>query len=263
LNQAAGRHPVPVGAEILEVLGIARQVSEWTGGKFDVTFAAMAGLWKFDYQDREAAVPAPDAIDERLGLIDYRDLLLDERAGTAFLRREGMSAGLGGIGKGYAVDRAADMLRERGFNDFMIQFGGDLYVAGRRGDLPWRIGIRDPRGPGDRIFAAMDLAEGTFSTSGDYERFFILDGRRYHHLIDPASGFPAEGARSVTIVTGRAAFADGLSTGVFILGPEAGMAVIERLPGVEGIIVSAQNEVLVSSGLEGRLTLLERPTDAP
>ena len=188
---------------------------------------------------------------------------MDERAGTAFLRREGMMVNLGGIGKGYAVDRARDILRQRGFHDFMIQFGGDMYVAGRMGDHSWRLGIQDPRGPADRIFAAIELSETTFSTSGDYARFFIKDGRRYHHILDPATGEPATGCRSVTIVTASATVADALSTGVFVLGPDAGMALIERLPDVEGVIVSAKNEVLVSSGLKGRLAVLTSPTDAP
>jgi thiamine biosynthesis lipoprotein len=138
-----------------------------------------------------------------------------------------------------------------------------MYVAGRSGDRLWRLAIQDPRGPHDRIFAAVDLTDSTFSTSGDYERFFIKDGRRYHHILDPATGEPAQGCRSVTIVAKSASVADGLSTGVFILGPEAGMALIERLPEVEGVIVSADNKVLVSSGLAGRLTLLSAPTDAP
>src|SRR5262249_10863202 len=158
-----------------------------------------------------------------------------------------------GIGKGYAVDRARDILRECGFRDFMIQFGGDLYAAGNSRDHPWRLGIQDPRGPSDRIFATMDVSESTFSTSGDYARSFIKDGRRYHHILDPATGEPATGCRSVTIVTSSATVADGLSTGVFILGPEAGMALIEKLPDVEGVIVSSKNEVLVSSGLKDRL----------
>ena len=262
LNAAAGKGPVPVGAEVLRVLGIARQVSEWTGGKFDVTFGVMSGIWNFDYQNRDDAIPDPDEVARRLRLINYRDLNLDEQTGTAFLSREGMLASLGGIGKGYAVDQAADILRRKGFNDFMIQFGGDLYVGGQRGDRQWRLGIRDPRGPADSIFAAVDLRDSTFSTSGDYERFFVKDGRRYHHILDPATGEPAQGSRSVTIATGSAAIADGLSTGVFILGPEAGMALIERLPGVEGVIVTADNEVLVSSGLDGRLIMLAPPTDA-
>ena len=145
----------------------------------------------------------------------------------------------------------------------MIQAGGDMYVAGKRGDRPWRLGIRDPRGPADKSFAALDLTDGTFSTSGDYERFFMKDGRRYHHILDLSAGAPARGCRSVTLVTDRAVIADALAKGVFILGPDAGMALIERTPGVQGVIVSAKNEVLISSGLRGRLMLLAPPTDAP
>ena len=145
----------------------------------------------------------------------------------------------------------------------MIQSGGDLYVAGRRGDRPWRAGIQDPRGPADSIFAAMELTDSAFSTSGDYERSFIKDGRRYHHIIDPDLGEPARGCRSVTIVAREGAVADALSTGVFVMGPQAGMALVERLPDVEAVIVTDRNEVLVSSGLKDRLTILAQPTDAP
>jgi thiamine biosynthesis lipoprotein len=263
LNAAAGEQPVPVSPEVREVLLIAHQVSEWTGGKFDVTFGALSGLWKFDYQDKDGTIPDRKEVLRRLLLINYRDLDVDDRAGTAFLRRKGMRANLGGIGKGYAVDRAVAILRGRGLRDFMIQAGGDMYVAGLRGARPWRLGIRDPRGPADRSFAVLDLSDGTFSTSGDYERFFIKDGRRYHHILDLAVGEPARGCRSVTLVTDRAVIADALAKGVFILGPEAGMALIERVPGVEGVIVSARNEVLISPGLKNRVILLALPTDAP
>jgi thiamine biosynthesis lipoprotein len=174
-----------------------------------------------------------------------------------------MRVNLGGIGKGYAVDRAVTILRRRGLAGFMIQAGGDMFVSGWRGDRPWRVGIRDPRGPADKSFAALDLTDGTFSTSGDYERFFMKDGRRYHHILDLSIGEPARACRSVTLVTDRAVIADALAKGVFILGPDRGMALIEKLPQVEGVIVSAKNEVSISSGLRGRLTLLAPPTDAP
>lgn len=262
LNDAAGHHPVLVSPEVIEVLVTARQVSEWTDGKFDVTFGALSGLWKFDH-DQDNRIPDPRAVAARLPLIDYRALTIDEHARTAFLTRKGMRAHLGGIGKGYAIDRGIAILRSRGLRDFMIQSGGDMYVSGRRGDRPWRVGIRDPRGPEDRIFAALDLTDGTFSTSGDYERFFMRDGRRYHHILDPDLGEPARRSRSVTIVASRAVIADALSTGVFILGGRAGMALIERLPEVEGVIVTDRNEVLVSSGLRSRLMILAQPTDAP
>jgi FAD:protein FMN transferase len=263
LNSAAGKHSVPVGIELRDLLRTAHQISDWTGGKFDVTFGAMSGLWKFDYQNEDDTLPDSGEVARRRKLINYHDLIVDEDTGTVFLRREGMVANLGGIGKGYAVDRARDILREKGFRDFLIQFGGDIYASGRSGDRTWRLGIQDPRIPENHIFAAMDLSDSTFSTSGDYERYFIKDGRRYHHIIDPATGEPSIGCRSVTIVTGSATIADGLSTGVFVMGPEAGMALIERLPDVEGVIVSSKNEVLVSSGLKSRLTILAQPTDAP
>ena len=263
LNDAAGKQPVKINAELLGLLQTAHQVSDWTGGKFDVTFGVMSGLWKFDYQNEDDSIPDPAEVARRRTLINFHDLILDQNNGTAFLRREDMVVNLGGIGKGYAVDRARDILRASGFHDFMIQFGGDMYVSGKQGDRLWRLGIQDPRGEPGRIFAAMDLSDSTFSTSGDYERFFIKNGRRYHHIIDPATGEPSLGCRSVTIVGGSATIADGLSTGVFIMGPEAGMALIERLPDVEGVIVSSRNEVLVSSGLKDRLTILATPADAP
>jgi thiamine biosynthesis lipoprotein len=263
LNGAAGERAVPVSPETREVLHIANEISEQTDGTFDVTFAALSGLWKFDYQDKDNSIPDRKEIERRLPLVNYRDVVVDDSAGTVMLRRRGMRVNLGGIGKGYAVDRAVDIMRRSGLRDFMIQAGGDMYVAGTRGDRPWRLGIRDPRGPADKIFASLDLTDGTFSTSGDYERFFMKNGVRYHHIIDLRVGEPARLCRSVTLVTDRAVIADALAKGVFILGPEEGMALIERTPGVQGVIVSAKNEVSISSGLRKRLILLAPPTDAP
>jgi len=262
LNAAAGDRPVAVAPEVREVLLIARQVSDWTDGRFDVTFGALSDLWKFDH-DQDNTIPDPDEVRRRLPLVDYHLLDVDERAGTAFLRKKGMRVHLGGIGKGYAVDRASLLLRRRGLRNFMIQAGGDLYVSGFKNDQPWRLGIRDPRGPATRSFAVLDLANGTFSTSGDYERFFMKDGVRYHHILDLQRGEPARLCRSVTMVTDRAVIADALAKGVFILGPKEGMALIERLHGVEGVIVGADNRVVVSKGLKGRLQILSQPTDAP
>ncbi|HEY6508555.1 MAG TPA: FAD:protein FMN transferase [Vicinamibacterales bacterium] len=262
LNAAAGRQAVAISPDTVEVLRQAIEVSEWTNGKFDVTFGALSDVWKFDH-DQDNRIPTPSEIAARLPLIDYRAIVLDQKAGTAFLRRVGVRVHLGGIGKGYAVDRAVAILRSRGLRDFMVQTGGDLYVAGERGDRPWRLGVRDPRGPVEQSFATLDLSDSTFSTSGDYERFFLKGGVRYHHLLDPDLGEPARLARSVTIVSPRATQADALSTGVFILGPEEGMALIERLPDVEGVIVTARNETLISSGLRSRLRVIAPLTDSP
>jgi thiamine biosynthesis lipoprotein len=261
LNDAAGVRPVAVSPETREVLHAARRASESTAGKFDITFGGLADVWKFDH-DQDNRVPTADEIRARLPLVDFTAVQVDDGAGTAFIARPGVRIHLGGIGKGYAVDRGAAILRAAGVRDFLIQAGGDLYASGRRGDRAWRAAIADPRATATS-FAAMDLANETFSTSGDYERFFIKDGRRYHHILDPDLGEPARGCRSVTIVTSSAVAADGLSTAVFILGPEAGLALIERLEGVEGVIVSDRNEVLISSGLKNRLVLQRSPTDAP
>ena len=262
INQAAGVEPVEVSADMLEVLEEARQISEWTGGKFDVTFGALSGLWRFDH-DQDNVVPDMIEVRRRLSLIDYRAVRVDRASRTVFVERRGMSIHLGGICKGFAIDRSAGILRRRGIHNFMIQNGGDLYVAGLNNGKPWRLGIQDPRGQAGQVFAELDLSNGTLSTSGDYERAFVKDGRRYHHILDPSSGEPARGARSVTIVASRGTIADGLSTGVFILGARAGMALVEHVPDVEAVIVSDRNEVLISSGLEGRVRIVAPPTDAP
>jgi len=262
INAAAGKAPVVVSLDTIEVLQLAIEAGDRTGGKFDVTFGALSGLWKFDH-DQDNSLPDPAAIRRLLSLIDYQQLVVDRAAHTAFLRRAGMRLHLGGIGKGFAIDRAAEILRAHGLRDFMIQAGGDLYVAGRRGDRPWRVAIRDPRGPADRLIAALDLTDGTFSTSGDYERFFMHNGVRYHHILDPDTGQPARGLRSVTVVAGRAVDAATLSTGIFVMGAEKGMALVERLPDIAAVLVTDRNEVLVSSRLRDRLIRLAETTDAP
>ena len=262
LNAAAGDRPVALQPDVIEVLTIARQVSEWTDGTFAVTFGALSDLWRFDH-DQDNTIPDPALVRQRLALTDYRGLEIDARAGTAFLRRKGMRVHLGGIGKGYAVDRAAALFRSRGLKDFMIQAGGDLYVAGVKDGRPWRLGIRDPRGPADRSFAALDLSDGTFSTSGDYERFFMKDGRRYHHILDLRSRrtrapVPERHARDRSGSARRCA-----GQGRVHPRTRPGDGAHRELPGVEGVIVSAANDVLVSSGLKGKLMLVAPPTDAP
>jgi thiamine biosynthesis lipoprotein len=259
LNAAAGRHPVGIHADTREVLQLGRQVGDWTGGKFDITFAALSGLWKFDH-DQDNRIPDPRAVAERLPLVDYRAVEIDPLQKTAFIARPGVQVHLGGIGKGFAVDRGVRLLRSRGLTNFLIQSGGDMFAGGRRGDRPWRVAIRDPRGDGN--FASIDLEDAAISTSSDAERYFIQDGRRYHHILDPDTGQPARLNRSVTIFAQRSYLADGLATGVFVLGPDKGMELIQRFD-VEGVIVSATNDVLVSPGLRGRLALLAPPHDAP
>jgi thiamine biosynthesis lipoprotein len=262
INAAAGIEPVEVAAEVRDVLRQAKQISEWTEGTFDVTFGALTDVWKFDH-DQDNTVPSAAAIRARLPLIDYRQIEIDDRAGTVFLKRRGMKIHLGGIGKGYAVERAIRIMRRAGLRDFMVQAGGDLYVGGTKNGRPWRLGIQDPRGPQGKTFATLDLSDSTFSTSGDYARFFFKDGIRYHHILDVRTGQPARLCRSVTLASASPVLADAVAKGVFILGPEKGMALVERIPNLEAVIVTAENEVLVSKGLTDRFTLLAKPTDAP
>jgi thiamine biosynthesis lipoprotein len=259
LNAAAGRGPVAVGADLLDVLETAAEASRLTHGKFDITFGALAEVWKFDH-DQDNRVPTREEIAARLPLVDHTAVRVDRAAGTAEILRPGVRVHLGGIGKGYAVDRSITLLRQGGFSDFLIQAGGDLYASGRRGDRPWRVGLHDPRGTEGATFATIELHDETFSTSGDYERFFIKDGVRYHHLLDPDAGEPARRCRSVSILARSALTADWASTGVFVLGPEPGMALIESLPDVEAVIVTADNDVRVSSGLKDRLKIERPPT---
>lgn len=259
LNAAAGGPAVAVSAETRAVLRAAAEASRLTNGKFDITFGALSDVWRFDH-DQDNRVPSAEAVAARLPFVDHTAVSVDEAAGTARIARAGVRVHLGGIGKGYAVDRVAALLREAGFHDFLIQAGGDLYAAGRRGDRPWRAGLQDPRGAENDTFATIELTDETFSTSGDYERFFIEGDERYHHIIDPDTGQPARGVRSVTIVAREALMADWLSTGVFILGPADGMALVERLPGVEAVMVTAGNELLISIGLRERLRVERQPT---
>lgn len=259
LNQAAGHGPVSVGPDMVAVLQAAAEAHRLTAGKFDITFGALADVWRFDH-DQDNRVPTDLDILARLPLVDASAVTVNQAAGAAEISRLGVRVHLGGIGKGYAVDRGAAILRRAGFSDFLIQAGGDLYAAGRHGDRPWRVGLFDPRGKDGETFATIDLADETFSTSGDYERFFVKDSVRYHHILDPQTGHPARLCRSVTILSRDALTADWASTGVFIMGPDDGMALVESLPDVEAVIVTADNDVRVSSGLKDRLNLQRQPT---
>lgn len=259
LNARAGVEPVSVSEETIELLELAKAMHRTTRGKFDVTFGALSDLWRFDH-DQDNRIPDAEVVKARLPLVDASRLQYDRRRGEAFLPVEGMTVHFGGIGKGYAVDRAVEVLRGRGLENFMIQAGGDLFASGQRGSRPWRVGIRDPRGPPDRFFAMAEVEDRTFSTSGDYERFFVKDGVRYHHILDPHTGRPARGVRSVTVLAPRAVLADVLSTAVFVLGPESGMDLVESLPGVAAVMVTEDNRVIVSERAKGRVRILGPPT---
>ncbi len=260
INKAAGKKPVHVSAETIEVIDKSLDMSRRSEGAFDITFAAMHGLWKFD-EDMDKTLPDPAEIEKRRQLINWRDVLVDHKAGTVKLRRVGMRMGLGGIAKGYAVDRCAAVMRAQGLKNFMVQAGGDLFVAGRKGNAHWMVGVRDPRGGPRDIIARMPIEDHAFSTAGDYERGFVLGGKRYHHIIDPKTGYPATASRGVTIFAPSAFLADAIDDAVFILGPKKGMALVDSFPDCATVIVDAHNQVWMSKSLEGKLQRLGAPTD--
>ncbi|MEQ8661898.1 MAG: FAD:protein FMN transferase, partial [Gammaproteobacteria bacterium] len=240
----------------------AQAVAAASDGAFDITVGAFRGLWKFD-EDMDGTLPAEAAVAARRALVDYRDVIVQADTRQVMIARRGMRITLGGVAKGYAVDRARAILAGRGIEDFILRAGGDTHVGGRRDAHSWRVGIRDPRGPRERAFARLELVDASVATSGDYARGFVRDGIRYHHILDPASGRPARRSRSATVVTAGAMRADMWSTALFVLGPARGLPLAERLPALEAVLVGADNTVSVTSGLAARLTILRAPTAGP
>ncbi|HEU4617367.1 MAG TPA: FAD:protein FMN transferase [Gammaproteobacteria bacterium] len=262
VNAEAGIAPVHVSDETFEVIQMAQRTAQMSQGAFDISFYAMHGLWKFD-EDLEVKVPSQAAIDARLPLVDYREIVIDPSKKTVFLKKKGMGIGLGGIAKGYAVDRAVAILRRAGFDDAIVQAGGDLMFSGSKGGKPWTAGIRDPRGARDSFFAVLKLEDHAFSTAGDYERYFFLDGKRYHHIIDPKTGYPATRSRSVTIYAPNAFLADAIDDAVFILGWQKGIELVDSMPDVGAVVVDDQGGVHVSKLMQDHVEILRPPTDAP
>jgi thiamine biosynthesis lipoprotein len=262
VNAAAGKRPIHVSAETFEVIREALHTSEISEGTFDITFETLHGLWKFD-QDLDPHPPTAAAVRAQVKYMGYRHVKLDADASTVFLDEDHVRIGLGGIAKGYAVDRASKVLLDGGLVAFYAQAGGDLYAHGTKPDgSPWISGIRDPRGPENDYFATMAVSDHAFSTAGDYERSYIVSGKRYHHIIDPRTGYPATASRSVTIWAPTALIADEIDDAVFILGPEKGLALVESLEGVGAVIVDAHNRVWTSKRLEGRVHPVHPPVDA-
>ncbi len=259
INAAAGKDAVPVSPDTMAVVKKGLWVSELTKGAFDITVGVFKGLWKFD-EDNDGSVPDPKEVKKRARLVNYRDVIVDDQNRTVKLRRPGQRMNLEGVAKGYAVDAAVRAIRAAGLTDFIVHAGGDLFAAGRRGDRDWRVGIQDPRAARGDIIFELSLSNQAFNTSGDYERFVIKKGVRYHHILDARTGFPARGMRAVTILAADAFTADALDTAIFAAGPKPGMKIVEDLPDVEAVIVDAANRVHISSGLRNRLVKRGDPT---
>ncbi len=245
VNANAAREPVAITAELFGLLQTAQQYSALSKGAFDITYASVGYL--YDY--RQHFHPDEKSIAAALPTVDYRQLKLDPANRTVSFGKPGMRIDLGGIAKGYAVDRGIEILKARGFTHAMVNAGGDTRVSGGRFGKPWVVGIRHPDRK-DEVALRIPLTDAAFSTSGDYERFFDEGGVRYHHIIDPKTGHSPHAVRSVTIIASNATRTDGLSKTVFILGPKAGLDFINSLPDADAIVIAADGKVSYSKGLQ-------------
>ena len=247
INRSAGVEPASVGHEMLYVATQANYYAQLSEGAFDPTIAPLIDLWGFLGQAYR--VPSAAEISAVLPLVNYSLVQIDSRRQSIYLPAKKMALELGGIAKGYIIDRALAMLIAAGVEHAFINAGGDIGLLGSKpGGSPWQIGVRHP-GEENKIIAVLPVSGGAVVTSGDYQRAFVEEGIKYHHLLNSRSGMPSRDLISVTIYAETALEADALSTTVFLLGPVEGLALIEKMPGVEGILITPAMEILISDGL--------------
>lgn len=248
VNAAAGESAVAVSPDTLYVLKKALEYARLTGGAFDPTVGPLVKLWGIGTD--EARVPSPAEISQALALIDWRKVEIDERARTVLLAAPHMRLDLGAIAKGYAADEVKRILGENKVRAAVVDLGGNVYVFGKKKDgKPWRVGIQDPQSERGDYLGIVTGFEEAVVTSGVYERFFIQDGKRYHHILDTKTGYPVDnGLLSVSIIGGSSIDADGLSTSLFALGRERGLALAETLPGIEVVMIDSDHRIWTSSG---------------
>jgi thiamine biosynthesis lipoprotein len=253
VNASAARAPMQISVELFDLLTTALDYSRITNGAFDITYASVGFMYDF----RSHAKPTEDQIKAALPAVNYHHVVLDAKTHTVFFAQPGVRIDLGGIGKGYAVDRGIAILQGLGFNHMLVTAGGDSRMVGDRFGKPWVVGIRHPDDKA-RVIAKIPLVDTAISTSGDYERYFDEGDIRYHHIIDPRTGHSASKVRSATILSSTATRTDGLSKTAFVLGAEEAMKIYESLDDVDAIIVTLEGKVLYSKGLES-----VQPSPAP
>jgi FAD:protein FMN transferase len=245
VNLAAGKGPVAVSPEMIEIVENAAKISTLSNGVFDITVGPLVVLWQMRL--KEGTVPTDREIGRVRSLVNYRNIIVDKNASTIFLKKTGMIMDLGGM-KGYMADRVADIIKKRGITDAIIAVAGDIWVLGHRENgAPWKIGVQHPR-EHDKTLAVLEFSDKYISTSGDYERFVIREKKRYHHIIDPRTGKPSTGVISVTLIGDRGAVIDPLTKVPFILGPEEGLKIVKKV-GAEAIIVDEQGKVFMTDGV--------------
>ena len=230
--------------EILGVVRSALKIARDSDGAFDITVAPLIEMWGF-YGD-SPRLPDEGEIEASLSNVDYRYLIFEN--GRLEKKRNDVHIDLGGIAKGYAIHQAAKVLRDEGVSSALIDAGGDVYSLGKKGREPWKVGLRNPRG--DNLLGYLEVEDLAVMGSGDYERFFMKDGKRYHHIFNPKTGYPAEGVRSTTLIYEDPMAADAWNTAIFVLGPKDGLKRVEKIPGMEAVMVASSGEILYSSGLK-------------
>jgi len=245
VNARAALEPVKVDGELFEVIRASLEFSRITGGAFDVTYASVGYLYDFRARQR----PSEAQIAQALPGVNWRNVRLDPTALTVRFEKPGMRIDLGGIAKGYAVDRAIGLLQARGVAHAVVSAGGDSRIVGDRFGRPWIVGIRHPDDP-KRVVTRIPLVDTAMSTSGDYERYFDEQGVRYHHILDPKTGRSASKVRSATILAPTAMQTDGLSKTAFVLGAEEALKIIEKIPDVDAVFVTPEGKVLYTRGLQ-------------
>jgi thiamine biosynthesis lipoprotein len=246
VNARAADGPMRISKELFDLLVTAREYSVITDGAFDITYASVGYLYDF----RKHVHPDEAQIDKALPAVNYRHVLLDPKNQTVQFSQKGVRIDLGGIAKGYSVDRGIDVLKARGFTRAYVSAGGDSRIIGDRFGKPWMVGIRDPSKGEGEVITRIPLVDAAISTSGDYERFFEENGVRYHHIIDPRTGHSASRVRSATVIGPYATRTDGLSKTAFVLGPDKAMEIYNRIEDIDAIIVRLDGKVIYSKGLE-------------
>ncbi len=249
LNASAGQGPLAVPSELADIIARAIEITRLTGGAFDITYAGVGHLW--DFKAKPPRIPDASKIEVGLQFVGAERIDVDAKMGRVNLPF-GMRIGLGGIAKGYGVDRAMQVLLDLGVEHGIVNAGGDLKALGRNGEKAWEVAVKHPRDP-EQLIALLRLSNVAMVTSGDYERFFEVDGRRYHHILDPRTGHPSQGAMSASVIAPSAEFADALATALCVMGPERGIPLVEGLPRVEAIVIDMAGDPHASSGLQQTL----------
>lgn len=245
INRRGADEPVIAGNELFRLIQRSLDISVLTRGAFDITYESVGQ--HYDFRNRQR--PDQTTVDASRLLIDYRLVELDQAAGTVAFAAKGVRINLGGIAKGYVVERGVDLLRMAGVRNGIVTAGGDSRLLGDRRGVPWKVGIRDPRVDGE-VAMTLPLADEAISTSGDYERYFEENGVRYHHIISPSTGTPASGVHSATVIGPDAVLTDALSTSVFVMGVDEGLRLIATLPDYESIVIDDQGRIYYSDGLQ-------------